>query len=318
MQRRIWVAVLLVACSGKKAGKPPEAAKDAAAAVAAKDADAKDGGAAAEQKKAVLPRDQVDAIMKKWLEAQNSGDFAAYSALYDEAFHGVRRSGKQKVELDRKGWLADRKKMFAKPMLVGMRDVEVTLAPTKASVRFTQEWSSGSYHDLGPKVIEVESRAGALLITGEEMLASRLVKPAKVAAGTLPPVLPTLDRNTIVLTGDVEARWGSGAPRLIAGEIPDRDPSCDDDPPDYEQDQTRYWECQASDLNGGYAHFVAEQDIDVGALPAAFAAWIGKSVRLSGVGAGCTATVNRLQLRAGLHHLLGDRRRGARQAARRR
>jgi hypothetical protein len=301
MKRVICAGVLLIACSGKKEQKPPPAAANdggGAVAVTAKDASTAtvtgDAGVAA-QRKPVLPRAQVDALLAKWLEAQNGGDFAAYSALYDDPFQGIRRSGKQKVELDRKGWLADRKKMFAKPMLVGARDVEVVLAPAKAVIRFTQEWSSGKYHDVGPKVIEVEDRAGTLKISREEMLASKLVKPTTTPAGG-PALYPTIGKTTVVLTGEVEARWAKGAPTLHSGSLPERDPSCDEDPPDYEQDQGRYWECAASDPRTGSALFQASQSVDKKALPPELAAWIGKKVRLGGGKAPCEGTVERLEL----------------------
>ena len=34
----------------------------------------------------------VRALIGRWLDAQNKGDFAAYSAMYTPSFHGIRRS----------------------------------------------------------------------------------------------------------------------------------------------------------------------------------------------------------------------------------
>jgi ketosteroid isomerase-like protein len=53
-----------------------------------------------------VPRDDVEAFAARWLDAQNTGDFAGYSALYAADFRGVRRSGKQTVRMDRAKWLA--------------------------------------------------------------------------------------------------------------------------------------------------------------------------------------------------------------------
>jgi len=298
---RAWISVAsavlisLGACGNAKDRSTP-AAKDGAAraAAATRDGGAPPAGDAGAKRVAVLPRDQVDALMKTWLEAQNAGDFAAYSALYADDFAGVRRSGKQTVRLDRKGWLGDRKKMFTKPMLVGMREVVVVLAPARAIVHFTQEWASGSYHDVGPKVIEVVARGADLAIAREEMLVSRLVTPTRVAG--MPPVLPVIQQ--MIVLAAAEPDWLGGKPRLEAGSMPDRDPGCDDDPPDYEQDQTRYWECQASDPQRGSASFVVTADPARTALPPELAAWVGREVRMVAAGTECTAKVTRLELHA--------------------
>ena len=37
------------------------------------------------------------AVVQRWLEAQNQGDFAAYEKLYAPRFTGVRRSGPRVV-----------------------------------------------------------------------------------------------------------------------------------------------------------------------------------------------------------------------------
>jgi len=305
MRVAIVVVLVLWGCGNKKeAAKSADPGKDAAAAAVARDAGAA-GDAGAARPAAVLPRDQVDALVARWLEAQNAGDFAAYSALYADPFAGVRRSGKQTVRLDRAGWLADRKKMFAKPMLVGARDLEVVLSPKRAIVRFTQEWSSGKYQDVGPKVIEVVAQGADLRIAREEMLASRIVKPPRAGDQALPPLLP-LHRGMVVLTDEVEARWGKGEPRLERGSLPERDPECDEDPPDYEQESNRYWDCAYTDPERGTASFVATRAVEVGALPADLASWNGAKVRLGGIGPGCTATVARLELLAERETTFGE------------
>ncbi len=59
-------------------------------------------------------------------DAQNQGDFAAYAALYDAKFVGIRRTsdgGEKKMKW--KAWKADRKKMFKGKQEVAADDVKV-------------------------------------------------------------------------------------------------------------------------------------------------------------------------------------------------
>ncbi len=208
----------------------------------------------------------------------------------------MRRSGKQTVRLDRRAWLADRKKMFARPMLVGMRDVELQLGPGRATAHFTQEWASGSYSDVGPKVIELVVVGQDVRIGREEMLRSRIVKVGPPRGRAVAALAVVVNDNRIVLAGDVEPGWAATDAALVRGAIPARDPSCDDDPPDYEADQQRYWDCEASDPQRGYGLFAAAADVDLAALPPALASWVGARVRLGGGDDGCEATVARLEL----------------------
>jgi ketosteroid isomerase-like protein len=315
----LLLVVLVAACGGKKdkpaatdtphdgAAAKPSAGKDGGGAVVAgKDGGAavaagKDGGAAVVAKKEpLIERKQVEALMTAWLEAQNSGDFAAYAALYTDDFKGVRRSGKQTVRLDQKGWLGERKKMFARPMIVAARDVEIVLGNGRATAKFMQEWSSGKYHDVGPKVIEVSADGSVLKIAREELLVSKIVKTAKPRnLGETFPIYP-LWEGVVVIGADVvnAANLDSTSPKLLEGSVPERDPACDDDPPDYE-DQDRYWACESSDPDRGHATFVATASVDPADLPKDVAAWIGQQVRIGGGdGPGCTATVDRIELYA--------------------
>ena len=106
----------------------------------------------------------VQKLLDAWLAAQNRGRFADYAALYAPAFHGIRRparSGERTVELDRKKWLEDRKRMFARPQFVAARDVKATAAGDGFDVRFLQIWSSGSYSDRGEKRLTLVRRRRA-------------------------------------------------------------------------------------------------------------------------------------------------------------
>lgn len=180
--RRLWVLVTLApmlalgACKDKQPApreQQPAAAFDAAAPAPKKKPKV---DTAALRKTA---RETVD----RWLAAQNDGDFAAYSRLYGERFSGVRRSGVKRVELDRAGWLADRKRMFSKPTRVEISDVEIRLQASRAHVRFVQRWASAAYEDIGPKrlVIDLESKA----IVKEEMISSTIVSSLNKAGSAL-------------------------------------------------------------------------------------------------------------------------------------
>ena len=126
------------------------------------------------------PIDEIAArFLDAWLGAQNDGDFAAYSALYAPELHGVRRSGSKVKSFDRKGWLADRRRMFSRPMEVEIEGEPIVRGRGDAiTIELVQVWRSGTYADKGPKRIElapVPDRPGQYLVTREEMLASNLI-----------------------------------------------------------------------------------------------------------------------------------------------
>jgi hypothetical protein len=108
------------------------------------------------------------ALLDRWLAAQNKGDFATYAKLYAPQFHGVRRSGKRTVMLDRKGWLVDRGRMFQKPMQVSIADVKMD----GSTIRLTQSFTQGTYKDVGQKELVLQSLGSELVIAREEMLSS--------------------------------------------------------------------------------------------------------------------------------------------------
>jgi ketosteroid isomerase-like protein len=115
-------------------------------------------------------RDRAVELIERWLAAQNSGDFAAYSTLYADDFRGTRRSGKRTVELDRVGWMKERARMFQKPMRVDAISIEVyELGAGTMRANFLQSWASGRYHDAGRKSMTIATHDGALWITGEEL-----------------------------------------------------------------------------------------------------------------------------------------------------
>lgn len=160
-----------------------------------------------------IERDEVDALIARWLDAQNRGDFEAYQALYAARFTWVRRTARIVLQLDRAGWMEDRRRLFARPMEVAASDVEVASTPTTAIARFTQRWSSGRYTEEGPKRMVLVREAGVLRIAAEEMIAARPIVASRDAANVLPAL--SLDAGTLIVLGDAPGPSG-GAPRLVS------------------------------------------------------------------------------------------------------
>jgi hypothetical protein len=158
---------------------------------------------------------EARALVDAWLKAQNAGDFAAYSALYATRFTGVRRSGPRTVRLDRAGWMKDRARMFAKPMVVAAENVKIAASPALSRAGFVQKWASGSYSDAGDKQLVLVREGGALKIAQEELLATRIEKGARSAA--LPPFVWMVSGRLRVLD-DADEAWGRGTPELTDDE----------------------------------------------------------------------------------------------------
>jgi len=64
------------------------------------------------------PTSEANRFVAEWVAAQNAGSFPRYSALYASGFTGVRRSRDKAQTFKLAAWLADRKRMFARPMTV--------------------------------------------------------------------------------------------------------------------------------------------------------------------------------------------------------
>ena len=112
----------------------------------------------------------AQALLDRWLQAQNTSNLAAYSELYATDFFGTKRSGKRTKQFDRAGWLQDRKPNFSKPLTVAASEVEIKTTPDSAEIRFVQDWASSSFRDVGQKVLFLRPENGSLKITKEEML----------------------------------------------------------------------------------------------------------------------------------------------------
>src|SRR5450631_1157133 len=126
------------------------------------------------------PKSDARALLVDWLDAQNTGNFAAYRSLYASTFTGVRRSGPRTASFDRAGWMADRERMFRKPMTVSAEKVRVIADAASARVIFVQRWASGGYSDVGAKELVLRRGAGGFRIAREELFGSATGKPGEV------------------------------------------------------------------------------------------------------------------------------------------
>lgn len=280
-------ALAIAGCKSKK--KPRDAA------VSAKPVEAA-GDAAPARKPTLVRREAVRELLRAWLEAQNRGDFAAYSALYTAGFRGVRRTGERRVALDRAGWLADRKRMFRNPMVVTTRDVQIAVGPKSAEVQLIQDWSSGSFRDVGPKILGVVETGGKLAIAREEMLRSTVV-----GTGTLPVAsarLALVYNGAVVIADNPELSWGLDPARLVSGTPLVTQPKhCTEDPPDYEAEASRFWECDGADPRNVTGKYVADQALDPSPAGALLRHWRGKKVALyNAAGVVCDAAVTDLRV----------------------
>ena len=188
-QRLISLGSLVLSCALFACGggdKPSSAPSEPAAktAVAPSPAPAAEPAATREGQTAVpagpsvaatapaISDDDARALIASWLAAQNEGDYARYAALYAARFTGVRRTGDKTRSFDQGGWLADRRRMFAKPMQVKAGEPRISQAGATAVVRFEQEWSTATYRDVGPKQMVLVREPGGVRIAREELLSS--------------------------------------------------------------------------------------------------------------------------------------------------
>jgi hypothetical protein len=173
MKSRVGILVLVACSAFACTDKPVEQAPSAAP---AEQAPAPSAAAVAEPAEPVaIPEAELKELLSAWLAAQNSGQFAAYEALYASKFYGVKRAGQREVRFDRSGWLSDRQKMFQKPISVEARAPSFRASSASAEIEFEQQWSSGKFADSGPKRLLVVREGGKLKIAQEEMLRSELV-----------------------------------------------------------------------------------------------------------------------------------------------
>ena len=182
---------------------------------------------------APIPEAEARALLQAWLDAQNTARFGAYARLYAPRFFGVKRAGPRVARFNRKGWLADRKKMFLPQVRVEAAEVTVRSVGGQVVVGFVQTWRSGKFEDRGPKqLVLVRGKGGKLAIAREEMLSSTLLR-GTVPLGPLAPehfrfVVTEGGPYVVLQAGVEEALAGPGEPTVLslgvtrrpAGEVP--------------------------------------------------------------------------------------------------
>lgn len=192
----------------------PDTAAPAAALPAPATAAAAPAAAPAAPAAPALTEAEVRGLLEQWLQAQNSGDAAAYQKLYAERMTGIKRVGPKVRQYDRKRWMADRVPRFAKKQEVTATDVQILRSGALAQVQFVQTYATGNFQDKGNKVLLVVREAGGARIAREEMLDSTVLGEA-----ALPPVLPPQQLAFAVTGGD--------APWLMLGKAEAADASGD-------------------------------------------------------------------------------------------
>ena len=215
------LALAVVSCGNKsqqEAPREPTAPTTASAAGAARLAPAAGDPAASGAPGDVAPapaadRAAVEQLLAAWLAAQNGRDFAAYQGLYADKMEGVKRVGPRSWRFDRKGWLADRERMFKKPMTVTAREVQISGSAHTPVVELVQTFKQGTFSDEGPKRLVLTRGAAGLQIAREEMVRSVLAGAA--AAATSGSWLPLrIDGKVYVVLEDrADEQWATGGLR---------------------------------------------------------------------------------------------------------
>lgn len=154
-------------------------------------------------------------LLTAWVDAQNGGDFDAYSKLYADRFSGVKRAGSRVSRYDRARWMSDRRGMFRRPMHVEANDVQVRVSGPLVLVRFAQKWSSAKFADEGAKAMTLVPTEAGLRISSEAMLDSSVARrgSAPVDPDDFRFVIRT-SRTYVVLSLDAPDEWLTGSPVL--------------------------------------------------------------------------------------------------------
>lgn len=159
------------------------------------------------------PKSDAQAILDKWLDAQNTGNFHAYFSLYAPGFTGVRRSGPRTASFGLASWMQDRQRMFQKKMTVSAEKVRVIADAASARVIFVQRWASGGYSDVGSKELVLRRGPAGLRIAREELFLSATGKSGEVDVEALRRFAFVVD-GEVVVSLNPDDGWASGPPVL--------------------------------------------------------------------------------------------------------
>jgi len=126
--------------------------------------------AAASAVAAPAPEVRAKDLVRRWVEAQNKSDFAAYSALYAPSFHGMRQSQGLRAVVDRDAWLRDHERLFKKKMEVKVDSIVVTGSAASMRVDLVETLDVERFQDRGKKRLQLVEHNGHLLIDYEEVM----------------------------------------------------------------------------------------------------------------------------------------------------
>lgn len=166
--------------------------------------------AQSERAKRTLAREDLQRLLDSWLAAQNSGEFAAYEALYAPGMRGVKRVGERETRMDRAQWMTDRARMFRKKMEVEVHSVTFRSLTAMAVIELVQVFHSGKFTDSGPKKLIVMLDDGTPRIVQEEMLSSQVLTQAAELAERAHLAFRAGEASYVVLQQQAEPSWGQG------------------------------------------------------------------------------------------------------------
>lgn len=160
--------------------------------------------------------------MTEWLRTQNEGDFDSYSRLYARQMLGIKRSGDRTRRLDRAGWIADRKQMFRKPMVVRLSGLRIDVLSRAVVASFVQRWSSAKYQDVGPKRMVFVLEKDGWRISREEMLRSTVLgsepKQDRRLVSRFAFAEQVDDTTYLILRQQVDPNWAASPPRALGAD----------------------------------------------------------------------------------------------------
>lgn len=201
---------------------------------------------------ASLTRPAVERLLQHWLTAQNSRSLDDYAKTYAERFTGLKRMGSHTSRMSRQKWLYDRKQMFPRILRVEAKNIEISVLPQTAILRFEQYWTSANYEDRGTKQMTLVLEEGQPRIAREELLDSRVIDSAQAAGAPVRIVHHFRGKDYLII--------GDGAT------------------------------IEKPDLSSGHGTWIAFGSIDTSKEPE-IADWQGRALRVfSAAGESCIAT----------------------------
>ena len=119
---------------------------------------------------------EISDIIDIWTASQNEKDFHTYSNLYSTKFQGIKRTKSgHTTKMNLNEWLADRNKMFkqAVNLNISISNIQqVSMDSSGTTIKFTQNYQSLKYSDVGEKIMKLTKSDNIILIVYEELLFS--------------------------------------------------------------------------------------------------------------------------------------------------